>query len=101
MKCSLLLKEQEGVVYIRRGRLNAAGGFEDNWVFMVFRTHGNTVSFNMFIGISLFIDNLFSYSGLSVETEIIGRKTTVLQFLPIVGHSFSVGSVKQQLMILS
>jgi hypothetical protein len=55
----------------------------------------------MFIGISLFIDNLFSYSARSVETEIIGRKTTVLQFLPIVGHSFSVGSVKQQLMILS
>ena len=101
MKCSLLLKEQEGVVYIRRGRLNAGGGFEDNWVFMVFRANGNTVSFNMFIGISLFIDNLFSYSGLSVETEIIGRKTTVLQFPPIVEHSFSVGSVKQQLMILS
>jgi hypothetical protein len=55
----------------------------------------------MFIGISLFIDNLFSYSSRSVETEIIGRKTTVLQFPPIVEHSFSVGSVKQQLMILS
>ena len=77
------------------------GGFEDNWVFIALRTCEDIVPVKVFIVLSLFIDNLFSYSGLLVETEIIGRRRNVLQFPLIVGHSSSVVSVKQQLTILS
>ncbi len=62
------------------------------------RTRKNTISFKVLIVIRSFIDNIFSYSAFSAETEIIGIKTTVLQFSPIVGHSFCIVSFRQQLM---
>ena len=49
------------------------------------------------------MDNLFSNSGLWIETEMIGRKTVVLHCPSrlYAGHSFLERSVRQQLMIFS